>query len=106
MSCTSAKASTCGRWLTAASTLSCSSGFIFAIRAPHDSHARSTLPTAGADDVRCDLRLLQRQGKAAADETDADDGKLHSFRLAASAARNLSFSCGVPMVTRRCSGSP
>src|SRR6266446_3530041 len=61
---------------------------------------------ADADDVRCDLRLLQRQGKTAADEADADDGKLHSFRLAASAARNLSFSCGVPTVTRRCSGSP
>src|SRR3989442_7605267 len=48
MSCTSAKASTCGRWLTAASTPSCSSGFIFVIRAPHDSHARATLLTAAA----------------------------------------------------------
>ena len=59
-----------------------------------------------ADHFRDFLCLLQREGERAADQPHAYDGKLHSFKLAASAARNLSFSSAVPMVTRRCSGRP
>ena len=60
----------------------------------------------GADHMRDLARFPQRQREGAADQPDADDGKAHqSRRLAASAARNFSFSSGVPTVTRRCSGS-
>ena len=56
------------------------------------------------------LACLERQRERAADQPDADTATLskqphHSFRLAASAPRNLSFSAAVPTVTRRCSGS-
>src|SRR5512135_2773225 len=64
---------------------------------------------AEAHDVLAAPRLLERQRERAADQTDADDGdaleRRHSLRLAARAARKVSFSSGVPAVTRRCSGS-
>src|SRR6185295_8801962 len=45
MSCTSANASRCGRWLTAASTASCSSAGISLTCAPHACHASATVRT-------------------------------------------------------------
>ena len=44
-SCTSAYASTCGRWLTAASTASCSSASMRLTFAPQADHAASTVAT-------------------------------------------------------------
>src|SRR5205807_9838674 len=64
----------------------------------------------GADDVRAGPRLLEGQRERPADQADADDRdsleEHQSLRLAASAAKNFSFSSGVPIVTRKCSGSP
>ena len=51
-SCTSAYASTCGRWLTAASTASCSSASIAVTRAPHASQAPRTRSTASGAVLR------------------------------------------------------
>ena len=64
---------------------------------------------AGANHLPAQFLFFQCQGKRTPDQADADNRDFlethQSFRLAARADRNRSFSWAVPMVTRRCSGS-
>jgi hypothetical protein len=70
-------------------------------------------PPAETDHLADGLRRLERQGKGAADQPDAENDDLgkfgrrrrvHAARACSSAARKRSFSGGVPMVTRSHSG--
>src|SRR5258708_53877 len=66
--------------------------------------------TPRTHNVPAGLGLLQRERERAADQADTDHRdflkKHYSLRLAASAARNFSFSAAVPTATRTGSGSP
>ena len=82
---------------------------------PGQAHVFRVTPYA--NDSAAFARCFEAQRERSADQADADDGypvesgrsgchsRCYSRRLAASAVRKRSFSPGVPIVTRRCSGS-